>query len=79
MFAKNTSPKIIGFGKFVLLPQESGELPAGFDENHPVVKEFHIDRGLIEKANPTETEDTGKVDIGGLNKKAAADKSKEQE
>ena len=46
MFAKNTCQKAIGFGSLILLPDETKELPAGFDENHPSVK-FFLARGWL--------------------------------
>ena len=38
-YAKNVSNKPIGFGgtDFVLLPEQSGPLPEGFNEKHPVI------------------------------------------
>ena len=49
MFVKNSSKKVMGFGKTVILPGESGELPEGFDESHPTVN-FYFAKGWLEKA-----------------------------
>lgn len=52
MFVKNTGDKTIGFGTLILLPGDSNELPAGYDQKHPTVK-FYIQRGWL---TPTVTE-----------------------
>ena len=57
MFVKNTCKKAIGFGDLVLLPDESGQLPKGYDENHELVK-FYIAKGWLEKAKGKKTEPT---------------------
>jgi hypothetical protein len=46
MFAKNTGPKVIGFGSLILAPGESNELPEGFDQRHPTIR-FYIEKGWL--------------------------------
>jgi len=46
MLAHNKGDKIIGFGKFALLPGETGELPQGYSDKHPVVA-FYISKGYL--------------------------------
>lgn len=50
LYVKNASAKPIGFGKLVLLPDRTGELPEGFDERHPVVA-FYLAKKYLEKAD----------------------------
>jgi len=57
MYVKNTSPKTIGFGgSMYLIPGDCGELPKGFDENHPTIK-FYFKKKWLEK---TEKKESGK-------------------
>jgi hypothetical protein len=51
MFVKNTGPKVIGFGDVILIPGDSGELPDGFDQQHPTVQ-FYIGKGWITPTLP---------------------------
>jgi len=55
MEVTNIGPKVLGFEKMILLPNESGKLPDGFDGNHPSIK-FYIGRGWLKTAGPDKTE-----------------------
>ena len=47
IYVKNLSEKPIGFGTMVLMPDHAGQLPAGFDENHPTVAFFLRKKFLV--------------------------------
>jgi len=53
MFVKNTSPKVLGFGKMMLLPDAVDNLPEGFDKSHPTIK-FYFARKWLAEATPDE-------------------------
>ena len=46
MLVNNKHGKIIGAGSFTLLPGETGDLPKGYDRNHPVIA-FYFDKGYL--------------------------------
>ena len=46
MFVKNTSPKTIGFGDIFVTPGSLGQLPEGFNQNHPTIKYF-LNQGFL--------------------------------
>ena len=47
MIVKNTGPKVLGFGKTMLLPGATGELPEGYGKSHPVVA-YYFRKGWLE-------------------------------
>ena len=49
MLVNNKHGKIIGIGPFTLLPGETGELPKGYDKNHPVIS-FYFEKGFLVEA-----------------------------
>ena len=51
MLYTNNHTKIIGFGTTAILPGETGKLPKGYDEKHPVVA-FYISKGYLVKTSP---------------------------
>ena len=77
MFAKNTGKKVIGFGGLIILPDETKELPLGYDEKHPTVK-FYLSQGFIAKADGIPTE-TGVDDAGQTDEEKAAQKQAERD
>jgi len=75
MLAHNKGDKIIGFGKFALLPGETGELPEGYNDKHPVVA-FYISKGYLAMTTEKAAEklETEKADAEA--QKLAAEKEK---
>ena len=64
MLVNNKHGKIIGAGSFTLLPGETGELPEGYDKDHPVIA-FYFDKGYlveVELENAAEDEAQAKAD-----------------
>ena len=53
MFIENTCKKPLGFGAVIVLPTERGELPEGYDKEHPVIKVF-LEKGWIKEVNGEE-------------------------
>jgi len=49
MIAKNTGPKILGFGAASLLPGETAALPKGYGSGHTTVR-FYLEKGWLEEA-----------------------------
>ena len=49
MYVKNISGKPIGIGSLTLLPNESGELPKGYGEKHPVIV-YYLGRKYLKQA-----------------------------
>lgn len=46
MKIRNLTPKPIGFGSVVILPDQTGETPKGYDRDHPTVK-YYLSRKWI--------------------------------
>ena len=66
MLVNNKHGKIIGAGSFTLLPGETGELPKGYDKDHPVIA-FYFDKGYLvevefENAAENEAQAKGKAE-----------------
>lgn len=47
MKVKNLTVKPMGFGSTIILPDEVGTLPQGYDKDHPTVK-YYLSRNWIE-------------------------------
>ena len=79
MLIKNISKKPIGFGKLVVMPDNTEALPKGFDRNHPVVS-WYIKQGFIAEVNSLpDNPDTAQVPVnepgGGTEKPPEVDKT----
>jgi len=46
MYVQNKTSKPIGLGATIIVPDQVGELPEGFSENHPTVK-YYIAKGWL--------------------------------
>lgn len=54
MKIRNLTVKPIGFGSTIILPDETGTLPQGYDKNHPTVK-YYLSRKWIEEIGGTDS------------------------
>jgi hypothetical protein len=48
MRIRNLTAKPIGFGGVVILPDQTGETPKGYDKSHPTVKYYLSRRWIVE-------------------------------
>lgn len=63
MLVKNMGKKCIGFGKEVILPDETKPLPAGYGETHPTVA-FYLAKGYLVKVDPPAAEPSANPETG---------------
>ena len=63
MFVKNTGAKAMGFGSLILLPNESAELPKGFEATHPTVA-FYIRKGFLTVVNAEPAAEPAEQEVG---------------
>ena len=75
MLVNNRHGKIIGAGSFTLLPGETGELPEGYDKDHPVIA-FYFDKGYLVEVEFTNDEEQAEADAKAKAKMDAEAKAK---
>ena len=78
MFIKNISKKPIGFGKLVVMPDKTEQLPKGFDRKHSIVA-WYIENKFIAEVNtlsdsPDTTQAPVNEPVGGTEKPPEGDK-----
>ena len=74
LYVKNKSAKPIGFGKLVILPDETKPLPVGYDEKHPTIA-FYLRSAYLEKVDAKVEADKAAAEAKAEADRLAAEKA----